>query len=127
MNFISSVAKYTCPRCRSFKMFKEPMELSSPLEMHKKCEVCNQDFEPEPGFYFGAMFLSYIISGFGILIPGLILVFYFKWSVEATMALIIFVGLLTAIKLMRFSRSLWIHFIVKYDQDFETTKPKNLT
>lgn len=127
MSFINSVVKYTCPRCRSFKMFKVPMQLSSPLEMHKRCEVCEQNFEPEPGFYFGAMFISYIISGFGILVPGLILVFYFKWSVEATMALIIFVGILTAMKLMRFSRSLWIHFIVKYDQDFASNKPKNLT
>jgi uncharacterized protein (DUF983 family) len=108
-------------------MFKEPFELKNPLKMHKNCEVCGQKFEPEPGFYFGAMFLSYIISGFGILVPGLILVFYFKWSVEATMALIIFVAILTAIKLMRFSRSLWIHFIVNYDKNFSVSKPKKLS
>lgn len=127
MRYFTSVAKYMCPRCRSYKMFKEPFELSKPLEMHAKCDVCQQKFEPEPGFYFGAMFLSYIISGFGILIPGLILVFYFKWSVEATMGLIILVGILTGIWLMRFSRSLWIHLIVKYDINHQTTKPKKLT
>ena len=127
MNYLISCVKYMCPRCRSFKMFKDPFEISKPLEMHEKCEVCNQKFEPEPGFYFGAMFISYIISGFGILIPGLLLVFYFKWSVGATMALIIFVAIISGLKLMRFSRSLWIHFIVKYDENFARSKPKKIT
>ena len=32
--------------------------------MHKECPVCGQLYEPELRFYYGAMFLSYIISGF---------------------------------------------------------------
>jgi len=96
-------------------MFKDPFNFKDPLAMFDRCENCQQRFEPEPGFYFGAMFVSYIISGFTILIPGLILVFYFKWSLEATMALILFFAVITFFKLMRFSRSVWIHLIVKYD------------
>ena len=27
--------------------------------MRHQCEVCEQVFDPEPGFYFGAMYISY--------------------------------------------------------------------
>lgn len=30
--------------------------------MHKTCPKCGQDFMPEPGFYFGAMYFSYAIN-----------------------------------------------------------------
>ena len=29
--------------------------------MHKNCPKCNQIYEPEPGFYFGAMFVAYAL------------------------------------------------------------------
>lgn len=83
--------------------------------MPKSCGACNQLFEPEPGYYFGAMFLSYIV-GSAILLPiALILVFYFSWGVEQTMVLIIILGAIMYLKLLRGSRSLWIHLMVKYN------------
>ncbi len=30
--------------------------------MHRTCPKCGQDFMPEPGFYFGAMYFSYAIN-----------------------------------------------------------------
>ncbi len=100
-------------------MFKEPFQLSKPLDMHKNCEVCGQDFEPEPGFYFGAMFLSYILSGWFLLVPALVLVFIFDWSVNGTMLMVIAIAALTYLKFLRFSRSLWIHIVVKFDKRYE--------
>ncbi|WP_424964423.1 DUF983 domain-containing protein [Ekhidna sp.] len=29
------------------------------MKMHKKCPNCSQSLEPEPGFYTGAMYVSY--------------------------------------------------------------------
>jgi uncharacterized protein (DUF983 family) len=115
MNLLKSVWTYQCPKCRSFKMFKEPFELSKPLEMHAKCEHCQERFEPEPGFYFGAMFISYILSGWMLLIPALILLFVFEWSVNGTMAFVILLAAVTYLKFLRISRAIWIHFFVKYN------------
>jgi len=116
MSWLSSFWNMTCPRCRSGKLFKEPFEFSKPLDMHKECLVCHQKTEPEPGYYFGAMFLSYIFSAWYLLIPTLLLVFYFKWSVGGAIAFIIFIGLISYFKILRLARSLWIHIDVRYDR-----------
>ncbi len=112
--------RYLCPRCRKGDLFLKPLELGKPLAMHNNCQVCSQPFEPEPGYYYGAMFLSYIISVF-LLLPGaLLFVFYFKWSVNATMAFVIFCGALLYIWIMRFSRALWINLMVRFDKRYLT-------
>ncbi|MGB0863250.1 MAG: DUF983 domain-containing protein [Saprospiraceae bacterium] len=115
MNILKSVWTYQCPKCRSAKMFKEPFELSNPLNMHKKCENCGENLEPEPGFYFGAMFISYILSGWMLLVPALILLFVFEWEVNMTMVVVILLAAVTYLKFLRISRSIWIHIIVKYN------------
>lgn len=84
--------------------------------MPHHCEYCKQRFEPEPGFYFGAMFLSYILSGWLLLLPTLLLVFYFKWSVTASIGIVLLFSALIYFRLLRSSRSLWLHINVKYDQ-----------
>ena len=114
-----AIWNYKCPRCRKGNMFVKPMVLTDPLNMNERCEVCNQNFEPEPGYYFGAMFLSYIISGWLILMPTLLLVFYFKWSVNAAMLFAIGLGAICYLKLLRGSRALWLHFNVKYDPNLK--------
>lgn len=112
---LKTMWQYKCPKCRSSYLYNEPFQLNKPLDMKESCSSCGQRFEPEPGFYFGAMFISYIIAGWGILLPTLLLVFYYKWSVNAAMGFAIFLMIITYIPLMRISRSLWIHFMVKYD------------
>lgn len=116
IKWLSSCWQYKCPRCRQSKMFKQPLEIKEPLAMHKYCEHCKLDFEPEPGFYYGAMFISYILTAFLFLAIALTLVFYFKWSVNASMAIVILVGLLIFLKVLRISRSLYIHMLIRYDE-----------
>ena len=85
--------------------------------MHEKCSHCDQKIEPEPGYYFGAMFISYIwtawtclaIVGFCMLVLG--------WGVEASFALLIFVSALSYFFIMRISRSMYIHLDVRYDKE----------
>jgi len=110
-----AVWDYRCPRCREGKIFDEPFDFGDPLAMPKRCQVCDQAIEPEPGFYYGAMFLSYIISSGLLLLPTLLLIFYFEWSVGAAIAFAIFLAVVTYFKLLRGSRSLWLHLNVKYN------------
>ncbi len=113
--WLRSMFSYKCPRCRQHDLFIKPLNLGKPLAMHKECEHCHQSFEPEPGYYYGAMFLSYIIGSFILLPIALIMVFYFNKGVEATMGWIILLGILMYLKLLRGSRSLWIHLMIKYE------------
>jgi uncharacterized protein (DUF983 family) len=122
MNILKSMWTYQCPKCRSSKMFKEPLQISNPLDMHEECSVCQQKFNPEPGFYFGAMFLSYILSAWFLLLPALALVFLFDWSVNGAMLFVLALAAVTYLKFLRFSRSLWIHIVVKYDKTYSKKK-----
>ena len=114
---VRAMWQYKCPRCRdeNVRLFKQPFEISKPLDMESHCAHCGQNFEPEPGFYYGAMFLSYIISSFILLPIALILVFYFDWSDFAAMGFVILLGAVMFFRVMRVSRSLWIHLMVKYN------------
>ena len=117
MNILSSIFKYRCPRCREGKLYVEPFQFSKPLDMVDHCEVCGQKTMPEPGFYYGAMFLSYIATGFLYLfIIGFCLI-VLKWTVNQSFLLLLAFVALTYFKTARLSRSLWIHVIVKYDKE----------
>jgi uncharacterized protein (DUF983 family) len=61
-----SIATMTCPQCQeSHMMVANPYRFSTMGEVKNKCEVCGLDFKPEPGFYYGAMYVSY---GLGVAI-----------------------------------------------------------
>jgi uncharacterized protein (DUF983 family) len=118
---LKSIWNEKCPRCRKGDIFEKPFKITDPLAMPKNCAICGQATEPEPGFYFGAMFISYIIGGWLLLIPALVLVFGFHWSVEAAMIFTILFAAVVYLKLMRGARSLWLHLVVKYDPGFDKT------
>lgn len=115
MNLLKSVYKYYCPRCRSYKMFKEPFSMAKPLDMHKHCEKCGLDFEPEVGYYWGAMVISYMLTSVPFLIISLTLALYFKVSVGLSIGVVFLIAILTFFKIARISRSIWIHIFEKYD------------
>ncbi|MBX2814955.1 MAG: DUF983 domain-containing protein [Saprospiraceae bacterium] len=91
--------------------------------MHKHCHHCGVDFEPEPGFYYGAMFVSYIGSGFFLMICALLAVFVLKLSLPVTLITLFVFILLVHAYLFKVSRSIWIHWFVKYDPQVPSIKP----
>ncbi len=110
---------YKCPKCRQGDIFDKPLDISKPVAMPKECKYCGLKTMPEPGFYYGGMFLSYIIGGWMALLPTLLLVFYFKWTVNQGMAFAIVLVIVTYLPLLRGSRSLWLHLMSKYDPEAE--------
>lgn len=55
-----AILEQRCPRCREGKLFQKPTYGSLGFyKMKPQCEVCEQVLDPEPGFYFGAMYISY--------------------------------------------------------------------
>ena len=127
MNVFSSIWNYKCPRCRKGDLFVQPFNMSEPLNMNDKCSHCSQRFQPEPGYYFGAMFISYgwtvwtilAIIGFCMLVLG--------WTVEASFALVIFVSAISFFFIMRVSRSMYIHMDVRYDKQHDDKQGQEAT
>ena len=54
-----------CPRCHQGPLFKHPAASLGFADMYDSCVACEQTYEPEPGFYYGAMYISF---GFALLI-----------------------------------------------------------
>ncbi len=52
-----------CPQCRKSDMFKYPAyNLLKATSMHADCPECGLHYEIEPGFFWGAMYISYAFS-----------------------------------------------------------------
>lgn len=111
-----SMWNYKCPKCHKGDLYKKPFSFSNPLDMHPKCTNCGLDYNPEPGFYFGALIISYGISSWMLLLPALLMVFKFDWSVNQAMLLAIALGAITYFKVLRGSRSLYLHLTMRYDK-----------
>jgi hypothetical protein len=91
-------------------------KLSQFSKMLDKCACCGQPFEPEPGFYYGAMFVSYAINT-GIFLGVLFGLSFLVEEITITMVLVsiivIVVGLLPVN--FRLSRVLWINIFIRYE------------
>lgn len=92
--------------------------------MHKQCSACGQRFEPEPGFYYGAMFISYIFLGFTSL--GLVgtMVFGFGLSIEIAFTVLLVVLALIFFWNLRFARSIYIHLVIKPQRELKAKESK---
>lgn len=57
----SAIFQQKCPRCREGNIFKYTLlqKPFSPLATHKECPECGFRFEIEPGFFWGALYISY--------------------------------------------------------------------
>ncbi|GHA61980.1 hypothetical protein GCM10007389_13240 [Pontibacter akesuensis] len=85
-------------------------------DMHESCPCCGQAFEPEPGYYYGAMYVSFAFN-VAIFIVSLFILYQFVEDVTIAMMMgvvaVVVIGLLPVI--FRLSRALWIHMFVRYE------------
>jgi len=61
---VLDILKCKCPNCKEGDVFEPKSGLISfgIPKMKPRCENCNYKFEREPGFFFGAMFVSYALA-----------------------------------------------------------------
>ena len=66
-----------CPNCHEGRLFKYKWwNLLNFAQMHENCPHCDLRYEVEPGFFYGAMYISYAFT-VGIMLVGGIVVFNF--------------------------------------------------
>ena len=132
--YLSSVLSCRCPRCREGKLFQHPttVNFKKNMMMNKTCPVCGQATEIEVGFYYGTSYVSYALT-VALSVASLI-----AWWLTIGLSVndnrfFYWIGfnaiLLLALQpwLMRFSRSLWISWFVKYDPDWKYHQPVDVS
>jgi len=111
--------KLKCPRCGEGELFtdRNHYNLSKLGSMPRKCDHCGLKFEPETGFYYGAMWVSYLIGVFLSLIIVGILIIGFKMDTWLAFVLVVVFHLLFSPYLFRLSRAFWLSFYVHQHKD----------
>lgn len=117
----SSLFGLRCPRCRMGSLF-QPGKLTKPgslFTMHTHCPCCQLSFTPEPGFYFGAMFVSYGINTAQFIGAWVaLLLLYPDYSLALLLSILVAVVLLSLPFTFRLSRSIWLALFVSYDPSY---------
>ena len=113
-----AMSKALCPRCRAGKMFKYPLsKISKFSEMNDNCPVCGLKFEVEPGFWYGAMFVSYANTIMLLVVLGVGMFYLFNDPSTLSYIVVITVASLLFVPFnFRVSRSVFLHLFgfVKY-------------
>ena len=109
-NFILNVYNEKCPKCGNGYVFKQNVSLFNLPVMNDVCEKCNYRYDREPGYFLGAMYLSY---GFAIL-EGIITFFILNYSFPLlstfyTTLIVLLVMTILGRKNYKLSRVLYIH------------------
>ncbi len=111
-----SIFGLKCPQCQESDMFYTgSFSFKRSFDMKEKCEYCNLNYFPEPGFYYGAMFISYIFMGWFCI--GFVALFHWGlgWSINASFLLLIAFCIVFFVFIFRLARAIWININVKYN------------
>jgi uncharacterized protein (DUF983 family) len=108
---------HRCPRCRVGKIFHHSIFFGFP-KMHESCSVCHLQYEREPGYFLGAMYISYALA---LPLVALIAALLWKFSGLSFLRIILwtvalFLPFVPSVTL--FARVLWIYL----DQTFDPAR-----
>ncbi|KQS47775.1 MAG: DUF983 domain-containing protein [Flavobacterium lindanitolerans] len=110
MSFLKNVIQNKCPHCGKGKVFKtngNPFLFQMP-EMHPECSECGHKFVKEPGFFFGAMYVSYALA-VGEMVATFFISRLFVTSLVHSLLFIVAAAFLLCTINFRYSRLLWIY------------------
>lgn len=112
-----SIVKFKCPRCHEGNLFveKNPYKLSMLDKMPKYCPICGLAFEPEVGYYYGAMMISHALTTVMAVIIHFTVFHFYGWEIAPHLIslLTIIIGLFPIV--FRTARAIWINLFIKYE------------
>lgn len=113
-----SIFKMKCPQCQEGDFFlSHPYDLKKAGDLHENCSNCGLKYSKEPGFYYGAMYVSYALGvalfvtlwvSFNLFFPDL--------SVYWQILIIVLSSILSAPYLYALSKIIWANLFISYDR-----------
>lgn len=112
-----SIFRFKCPHCHEGEFFvdRNPYHLSTAGDLLDKCPVCERRYTPEPGFYYGGMYVSYALAV--ALCTTLFVAMVVLWPsapIWATTAVVVGGLVLLAPWLYALSKTLWANLFMTY-------------
>lgn len=117
MTKLQAVTNHKCPRCRKGDIYKSKAFSINYAAMYDRCPSCDLRYEIEPGFFYAAMYVSYVFTVAELVTTGIITFFFLE---DTNLWLTIFIVLMPVFILstinFRYSRTILLHFLspIKY-------------
>ena len=112
-----SILKMKCPSCHQGDLFlnSNPYVFSQLGKMHEYCSKCHLKYDMEPGFFLGAMYVSYIMAVAIALPSALILSMLFsQFKIYHCIAIVLGEIIVLMPMLFHLSRSIWLNIFIPY-------------
>ena len=116
MTKLSAILLARCPHCRVGQIFKHgPFAYSKFTEVYPTCSHCGLHYEPEPGFWQGAMYVGYAFS-VAILITCFVAVYVLGHNPATWVYISVTIGIAVAVAPLnfRYSRVLMLYLFGDY-------------
>lgn len=111
-----SILKFKCPECHKGNFFEShPYHFKTIGNIHHRCSHCGLKFSKEPGFYYGAMYVSYAL-GVAIFV-SVFLIDYFLVLNLSFVAFLIIIGSLLVLGtpyLFHLSKIIWANLFFHF-------------
>jgi uncharacterized protein (DUF983 family) len=111
-----SILKRKCPHCHEGDFFvSSPYNFRHMGAVKEKCEHCGEAFSKEPGFYYGAMYVSYAL-GVAVFVAVFLLTYLFYPSPGA-FEYIMLIGIMMVVLgpyLYSLSKIIWANLFMSY-------------
>jgi uncharacterized protein (DUF983 family) len=118
---LNAMINARCPHCHEGRLFKYKWwNLLNFAQMHDNCPQCDVRYEVEPGFFYGAMYISYAFT-VGIMLIGGIIVFNF-FNDPPAMGYVVPITIFSLVMVpfnFRTARVIFIHLFsgISYEQE----------
>ena len=112
-----------CARCHQGKVFENnnPYSLNNGLTMRDSCSECHLQYEREPGFFYGALYVSYALSS-GIFIIWFLADLFWLHMEAIHLAIAVITTMLVLFPVVyRSARIIWLNFFTRYDKTVSYT------
>lgn len=112
-----SIFRYKCPYCHEGEFFvdRNPYNLSKAGDLLDHCPVCQRKYTPEPGFYYGGMYVAYalaVATGTSIFVATVVL--WPSAPVAAKAGLVVGGLIILAPWLYAISKTIWANLFMSY-------------
>jgi uncharacterized protein (DUF983 family) len=117
---IYSMAKNKCPRCHQGDVFVKSHAFTLGFDkMNEHCSHCDLRYEKEPGFFYGAMYVSYAMM-VAVFVTLWVLNTWFFHLDAFPFIFLVLLGILGMMTLVfRGARLLWMNFFIRYDRELD--------
>ena len=114
-----SVLWNKCPQCHESDVFttNKAYDLKQFDKMNESCSVCGLKYEKEPGYFFGAMYVSYALMVGWFVITWIADSFIFHSETWQYLTFVIITIILFMPLTFRISRLIWLNLFVKYNKN----------